>query len=132
MARLTVKRDPEAARRLHMEALESGNLSPKSRVNCLYQIADLGLRHGHIAPARSALEKLTGMRRNSEDWFLLGMCVASYYGDLGGAKDALERAAAIAPFRPEVHDALAQLYDRLGETEAARRERAIATHLSQH
>jgi tetratricopeptide (TPR) repeat protein len=64
-----------------------------------------------------------------EDWLLLGIC-RQRTGDLDEALRALDQAAAIAPFRPDIREALGQVHEWLGNADAAQRERSIAKRLT--
>jgi tetratricopeptide (TPR) repeat protein len=121
--------DPKAALGLAGEALAAEGLSPKMRINCLFLSAEVGLQLNRLEVARRALERLVKERRLSQDWLLLGTC-RQRQGDLAGALPALEQAVAIAPFRPDLRNALAEAQERLGRVEAAREQRAIATRLA--
>lgn len=129
LAQIYWARDPQTAFRLAREALESDTLSPSSRVNCLFVVGDAGLATDQVEAARLALEKLVTLRRISEDWLLLAQC-RQRSGDLHAALRDLERAAAIAPFRPNIHEALAQLHEQLGDADAAARERVLAAQVA--
>jgi len=128
LLRLYRPRDPEASVKLAFEALESEGLSPKSRINCLFCIAEVGLRSDRIDMARPALEKLIALRRNAEDWRLLAIC-KQRGGDFAEALHDLERAASIAPFRPDIRESLGEMHESLGDHTAAERERSIARRL---
>jgi predicted CXXCH cytochrome family protein len=121
--------DPDRALGLAREALADPSLHPKLRVNCLYMVGEVGLQKRRLDLAVPAVEELTRLRWLSQDWLLLAAC-REQGGDLPGALHALERSAAIAPFRPDVHEALAAAHARLGDAEAARREHAAAQRLS--
>jgi predicted CXXCH cytochrome family protein len=130
LARLYYSRgDAEAAYRLAGETLTIEKLSPKSRVNALFYIGELGVRSNRFGPAEQALGQLIALRRLSEDWLLLGVC-RQRGGDLPGALRDLQQATRIAPFRPEIREDLAQIYQWLGDAAAAERERSIARRLA--
>jgi hypothetical protein len=131
LIRLFRESNPDLAARLAREALASGGLSAKSEITCLFFIGEWGAHRGQPASASLALERLAEMRLLSEDWRLLGIC-REQTADLAGARAALERACAIAPFRPEVRTALAEVYQRLGRQQEARREREVAARLIAH
>ncbi len=128
LARLWREDDPATAMRMAEEALHQDKLLPKTRVNCLFLLGEVGLRTRRIEAARQALEQLVTQRRLSQDWLLLAEC-RQQAGDLGEALHDLQQAAAIAPFRPEIHNALAQVHGRMGQGTLAQRERAIAASL---
>jgi hypothetical protein len=128
LAQIYWARDRHAAFRLAREALESDALSPSSRVNSLFVVGDAGLATDQVEAARLALEKLVTLRRLSEDWLLLSEC-RQRDGDLHAALRDLRRAVAIAPFRSHIHEALARLHERLGDTDAAAKEHSLAHQL---
>ncbi len=68
------------------------------------------------------------MRRLSEDWLLLAIC-RERQADPAGALAGLRQAVAIAPFRAQLHDDLAQLLASTGDLPGAARERSIAERL---
>ena len=68
------------------------------------------------------------MRRLSEDWLLLAIC-RERKADPAGALAGLRQAVAIAPFRAQLHDDLAQLLTSAGDLPGAARERSIAERL---
>jgi hypothetical protein len=129
LVRLYRNTDADAALRFAHEALRSGGLAAKSEINCLFFIGEWGLQRGQPRAAQQALEQLTEMRLLSEDWLLLGLC-RQQTADLPGAQAALERASKLGPFRFEIHSALAEVYHRLGQQDAAQRERKIAEILA--
>ncbi len=129
LARLRREDDPEAALRLANEALAGESLSLKFRINTLYLAAEVSLQTQRSESARERLEELTALRRQAQDWFLLGLCRQSQ-GDPGGALRDLRQAVAIAPYRPDLHDRLADAHQRCGDSAAAQRERAIARRLA--
>jgi predicted CXXCH cytochrome family protein len=129
LVRLYRESNPDAALRLAHEALAAGGLAMKSKINCLFFFGELGVRRGQPSLARPALEQLTEIRLLSEDWLLLGAC-REEMADFQGARAALERAAELAPLRPHIRAALADLYQQLGLSSEARREREIATRLA--
>jgi tetratricopeptide (TPR) repeat protein len=129
LARLLRERESAAALRLARESLRDQSLSPKSRVNSLFLIAEVEVRENRYSSARQVLEELTAVRRLSEDWRLLALCHQSS-GDVPGALHSLEKAIEIAPFRPELHAALAGLLQHAGRADAARRESATAERLA--
>jgi predicted CXXCH cytochrome family protein len=130
LARLLRERDPATAFELAGDAIRDAKLSPKSRVNSLFLLAEVGVGRGRLDAARRALRELTAERRLSEDWLLLSAC-CEREGDLAGGLASLDRAAKIAPFRADLHDRLAALLRQAGQTEAADREHFIALRLAQ-
>ncbi len=130
LARLAyADRDGVAALTFAREALSYPALSAKSRINALFYVGQLGVQQGQLPAAEKALIELTRSRRLSEDWRWLGVC-RQQAGDLRGALAGMQKAAEIAPFRPEIHDDLAQLHQWMGSAAAAQRERTIFDRLS--
>jgi hypothetical protein len=129
LARLRREDDPEAALQLVHEALAAEGLSLKYRINTLYLAGEVGLQTNRIEAAREALEPLTALRRQAQDWLLLALCRESR-GDLAAALRDLRQAAAIAPFRADLRERLAGLHERCGDSAAAQPERSIARRLA--
>jgi predicted CXXCH cytochrome family protein len=128
LVRLYRESNPDAALQLAREALNSGRLAMKSRINCLFFLGELGVGRGLPSLAGPALEQLTRIRLLSEDWRLLGLC-REEVADLRGAQAALQRAAELAPLRPQIRAELAEVYERIGLREDSRRERDISDRL---
>lgn len=128
LARLCRRSKPEKALGLARAALDDARLSPKARINALFLTAEVSLNAGRLREAQQALEKLTSLRRLSQDWLLLGLCRQGS-GDLAGAQRDLEKAISIAPFRPDLREHLARIHEQRGNHEAARREQSIAARL---
>ena len=131
LARISWERNPAAALSLASEALRSEELSARSRVNALFVVGDAALRTNEPEQSAQALEKLVVLRRHSEDWLLLGVC-RQRLGDLAAARRDLERAAEIAPFRPEIREALAEIHERLGDSASANAMRQLSDPLRHH
>jgi tetratricopeptide (TPR) repeat protein len=129
LARLYWEDDPARSLDLAREALRSANLAARSRVNALLYAGHAALRTNQIELAVKTFEELVGLRRHSDDWLLLGKC-RQHLGDLKLARHDLECAAAIAPFRPEIYQALADVCEGLGDAKEAARQRALAGRLS--
>lgn len=106
LARLHWERRPELAVEPARQALEHGPLTPGSRVNAHFVIGDALVRMGRPQDALGALEELTRLRRNSEDWLLLAQCRQQLRRP--DALVALEQALRISPFRPELREARTQ------------------------
>jgi cytochrome c-type biogenesis protein CcmH/NrfG len=80
--------------------------------------------------AVSRLHQLTGLRRSSHDWLLLGNCEAARH-EFAAAREAFETAVAINPKLVTAQVSLARLYSTFGEDEKARRHREIAERMEQ-
>jgi predicted CXXCH cytochrome family protein len=131
LVRLFRGSNSDLAARLAREALASGGLTASSEITCLFFTAEWSVHRGQPAKAEVVLERLVETRLLSEDWRLLGIC-RGQTADWAGAGAALERACAIAPFRPEIRTALAEVYQRLGRQQDAQREGATAARLIAH
>ncbi|HWB12533.1 MAG TPA: cytochrome c3 family protein [Pirellulales bacterium] len=131
LVRLYRSTDPDGALRLAHEALAAGGLAPRSQVNCLFLIAEMGGRVGDYRTAMPALQRLTEIRLLSEDWLLMGLC-HEQVSEFAAAKSELERAEQLAPLRPEIHETLAEVLRRLGQNDAAEREHSVAVRLIAH
>jgi predicted CXXCH cytochrome family protein len=129
LAWLEREADPAGALGLVREALEDPHLPPVVRANCLFLVGEVSLAAGRLEQAVPVLEELTTLRWQSQDWLLLAACRLKG-SDLAGSLRALEQAAAISPFRPDVRYALARVHESLGNADAAHRERTIADRLA--
>ena len=119
--------DVERAIAIAQAALRSPDLSTEGRVNALFVLGDSYARTGRPEQAIPVLEELTGLRRHSEDWLLLGLARRDRR-ELEKSLEALRKSAEIAPFRPEPIRVLADHYSRAGNQSRARelREKADA------
>jgi Flp pilus assembly protein TadD len=63
------------------------------------------------------------------DWTLLGLCESALGNDAEAVK-ALSRAAEINPYRTDIHQQLARLYEKAGDTARATRHRQWAEALA--
>jgi tetratricopeptide (TPR) repeat protein len=102
----------------------------RAHANALVILADVQIHEGDRSAANKTLDALTRLRRNSDDWLLLGRNRGAL-GDLAGAAEAFRRAAEIHPFRPEIHEMLAGTYLRLGDSAAAARHQSRADTLAE-
>ncbi|MEY2726144.1 MAG: hypothetical protein RLZZ458_2011 [Planctomycetota bacterium] len=89
-------------------ALGAVRLSIGSRVNALFVRGDARLQGGRIGGAVTDLEDLVRLRRNSEDWLLLGLAYTQR-GDKEAGAAAVEVAGEISPWRREVKEALMRM-----------------------
>src|SRR5262249_19101815 len=121
-------RDLERVRQFTREALEAKNVPADVRALSLLLQADCRVKERNFQPAIVLLEELVRLRRYSEDWRLLGVCYL-FENQPQKALQAFQQAAAIRPYRPDVHDGLAEVYDRLGDAARARDHRQKAEWL---
>jgi tetratricopeptide (TPR) repeat protein len=120
------KRAAEHAR----ETLEAGT-SVEARARALLILASCEMQQRNFEPARVALEELVRLRRNAEDWRLLGLCYLEL--DRGSlALPALEKAQSIRPYRPTVHLGLELAYRQKGDFARAAEHQAKARWLFEH
>lgn len=121
LAQLAWENDDPAAIGLAQAALNRPVISPRSRVIALFAVGETQFRAGQAGAAAEAIGQLVEMRRHSEDWLMLALC-RSRLGETGPAVKAIEKAIAIHPFRPELHEAAAEIYGRAGDEENVRRQ----------
>jgi hypothetical protein len=108
--------DISGAQRWAQRALAADELGPEDRTAALRVLADVAVRQNRFSQAEGHLEKLTDLRRDPGDWFLLGLS-RQRQGNIRGAADAFERVLEIDPARPETYEMLAPLYRALGDPE---------------
>jgi len=125
LARVYWSSPPPRAAQLAAAALQDDPLPPDERTHALFVLADFSFRTQQWAAARSALVQSVRLRRHPLDWQMLGLCQAAQ-GDEPGAIQSLERAAEIIPYDRAVHEQLARLYARQGQTDGADRQRQLA------
>jgi predicted CXXCH cytochrome family protein len=128
---LTQSSNPAQARSLALEVLQAKDASAQCRADALWHMVNCYRQEKRYEAAREALEELVGMRRLASDWRALGM---AYLGleEPEKAVTALKYALAIRPFRPGIHAALAEAYQRLGEEKLAQEHLDKARWLSEH
>ena len=112
-------------------ALAAPDATPEVRARALAILADGEILGRHFDGAIGPLEEVTRLRRFGDDWRLLGWCYFQQ-GDAQKAIRTLEQALAIRPYRHTTHLALAEVYDRLGDTRRAAEHRATARWLFDH
>ncbi len=111
------------------KALKSSRITVGERINALLIAANCYLDARDSARAVAPLEELVQLRRNSEDWMLLG--IARF--QLGLQKpgiESIEHAARIQPFRPDLHATLIRMYQTIGNQSQADRHQQLLNMLS--
>lgn len=129
LARVYWSDAPRRAVEMAQAALAHEDAPASERVNALFVIADTAFKYQQWALAREALQQLITLRRHNVDWTLLGLCESALGNDAEAIK-ALRRAAEINPYRMEIHEQLAQLYEQAGDTAQASRHRRWAEALA--
>lgn len=128
MARLRMDHDANGANLLAHAALHDQHISPTARINALLIFGKAHLKAEEAEPALMAFTELTRLRRNVDDWLLVGQC-HRLRRDLNAELAALKKAAEIDPFVPEVHLLLSQVYAAAALEEEAARHHEIAAVL---
>ena len=100
-----------------------------SRGNAIAVLAEWYAKQGESAKAQEKLQALLKLRWAAEHWIRLGR-FRLQSGDLNGARDALERALAQLPDQTGARKALAEIYERLGQSDLADKHRALAERLA--
>ena len=106
--------DMLAAARLATLALQDSDLSIGSRVNALFVQGDALLQQRRFSEAVLPLQKLTGLRRLSEDWLILGLAEFQS-GDREAGLKSVQKAASIQPFRRDIPETLRKLQQAAGQ-----------------
>ncbi len=102
---------------------------PAIQQSIFHNLATSYFDHRDYENAAPYLEQLVQLDRNEIALMLLGIC----YQNLGRNAEAVpmfERAVRAAPQRADLHDYLATVYQQMGQTEDAARERRLATLLA--
>ena len=120
LARILWEDDPSKAVTAAQFALQAPTLTPQSRINALFILADAAYRSRDFESAIESLEVLIRLRRLSEDHFLLAICQAEL-GLLDAAIERGEEAVKIHPFRAEFYQFLAEACRMAGRDEDAAR-----------
>jgi predicted CXXCH cytochrome family protein len=129
LARLSWERgDLRRAQALAGEALRLSDSGSGSHTSARLVLAAVAREGGNAAASAAELEHVVADRRQSQDWLLLGECRFAL-GDFAGAVTALERAATIHPFRPDIHEALAAAYLGMRDAPQAAQHRKLAAEL---
>jgi tetratricopeptide (TPR) repeat protein len=123
--------DRARARRYLEEMLRLPGAAPDKRAHALQHLANEAIQGHEWKSAIGWLEEATQLRRYAADWHLLGIAYLRQ-GQPLPALQALQRAVAIRPFRPQIHLALAEAYDELHDTQHASEHRDKARWLMQH
>jgi hypothetical protein len=122
--------DPRAGL-LAREALTAKDLAPNQRALAGAVIANALIRVGDYKGAAQFLLQVTRLRRQSDDYLLLGQCLLQLnQPDL--ALEALNQAEAIRPYRPDVHKSLADAYQLKGDKATAQQHLDKANWLNEH
>jgi tetratricopeptide (TPR) repeat protein len=121
----------ERAAAFAQEALDTDDLPAEERAFALLILANCRVREGKTATAIGLLEKLTQLRRNAEDWRLLGFCHLEQ-NEPRKALRAFEQALTISPFRFDLHEVMAETYRRVGDDQRSKEHQEKAKWLIEH
>lgn len=113
------------------EAIDAPDLPADGRAIAMLIRADCHMRDRQFGPAIELLEKVTRLRRQAEDWRLLGICHLEQ-NQARKAVEALQQALKIRPFRPDIHGGLADAYEQLGDRSRMRQHQEKARWLALH
>jgi tetratricopeptide (TPR) repeat protein len=113
------------------QAIEANDSSAEVRADALVIRADCLVQGRQIAAAIEVLEQVVRLRRNTEDWRLLGRLYLEQ-NQPRQALEAYQQALSIRPDRPDVHSGLAEAYRRLGHASLANEHEAKSQWLWQH
>ena len=130
LAHMVSRTNDPAAPVYAASALNDPELPVASRILALSVLAQDHYQKHELNLAVARLHELTGIRRASQDWLLLGNCEAARQ-DFVKAREAFETAVAINPKLVAAHVALARLYAREGDEEKARRQQELAARMEQ-
>jgi hypothetical protein len=131
LAEIYSSTDLERASPYAYEALEAKDLPPYARAGALMVLAQRDLENRYFPSAPGLLEQIVLLRRDPQDWHLLGVC---YLEQKQAAKalPLLQKALAIRPYRHLTHAALAEAYRQLGDFVHAREHQEKARWLFAH
>lgn len=90
------------------EALRDKRISDRAAANALLILGETNFRVGDLIAAHDALVRLVEMRRQADDWLLLGK-TQSGLGQSEPALKSLRRAAQISPFREDIQKAISEV-----------------------
>ncbi|MCS7047309.1 MAG: tetratricopeptide repeat protein, partial [Gemmataceae bacterium] len=128
---LTRTTDYERSLDYARDIVAAKDATPHFRVRAQVALAYYELRHGEFERGLSLLQELTTLQRNAEDWRLLGLAHLER-GQTKTALAALQKALTIQPFEPLYHFALAEVYQRIGETERSAEHKQKGRRLQEH
>jgi hypothetical protein len=131
LASIYWKIDPARAAKYADEALTDKDLIADVRAAALVVRADCHLHNGELDAAIALLEELVTLRRQAEDWRLLGKLYLDR-NEPQRALQAYQKALAIRPFRYEIHGGLGEAYRLLGNNVRAREHLERAQWLLQN
>lgn len=100
----------------------------RARIVANMVLAQYHLQGGRMGEAEPHFAALTRDRRESSDWFLLGVCREST-DDRDGALRAYEQAVVIEPAAGAIHEQIAKMLRRLDRPDEARRHERLARKL---
>jgi hypothetical protein len=110
-------------------SLSQPDMASGAHANALLIMGDGYLQRSDPKTATQALQRLVQTRRRAADWLLLGLAYADS-GDLTQAAIALENVVQINPFRGDVHEELARLYQALNNPVASQKHAEAARRLA--
>lgn len=110
--------DPAAAAKHATAALADQQLAPDDRVIALAVLANIEVQKRNPKAALALYEELVKRRRFADDWRSLGICHLNL-NQPDYAASAFQRALEIRPFRPGIHEMMAEAQRRLGNRQAA-------------
>jgi hypothetical protein len=115
---LSARRNPGAATPRLETALSHPDLPVQLRCDGLQSLARTRAAAGRYGEAVDLLHQLTRLRRQADDWLLLGQYEQAR-NQPAQAVEALEKAVRINTWLPDVHRSLMQFYLRQGDRERA-------------
>lgn len=125
LAHTYLRRDPNSAIRLAKHAFETGQtIEPDTEVKLQFALSDSFLALRQIPNAVEPLQRLTKLRLQATDWYLLAVCQYNA-GDLPEALKSVRRAIEIRPEVPNHHALAAELLTQQQQTDEANRHREL-------
>jgi predicted CXXCH cytochrome family protein len=113
------------------QALDAKDASAEVRANALILLASCEMKLHNYQAAIELLKQLVPLRRNSEDWVMLGMCQV-LQNQPQEALVSLQKAQSIRPDNQPLHAELAKVYGLLGDAARSDENQAKAQWLSKH
>jgi hypothetical protein len=113
-----ISRDVPGAEQHARAALADKKLAPNDRVIALAVLANVEVENRNPKAALALYEELVKLRRFADDWRSLGICYLNLEQPEYAAS-AFQRALEIRPFRPGIHEMMAEAQRRLGNRQAA-------------